>query len=107
MEPPEVFSRAEDPLLPQRCIDSSQAFVSSPAHLWRLGRERPIERVTARADAAPNATRLTLRPPMRRLSVLRQGREVIVKLKSAAPADANLTKDLTWFDGLISLVEKR
>src|SRR5215470_11771247 len=39
--------------------------VSSPAHLARLGRERPIQRVTARADSAPNAKRLTPRPPMR------------------------------------------
>src|SRR5262249_49077382 len=45
--------------------DRSQPFVSSPAHLGRLGRERPIQRVTTRADTAPNAKRLSLRPPMR------------------------------------------
>jgi len=37
-----------------------QALVSNPAHLGRLGRERPIQRVTVRADEAPNAKRLTL-----------------------------------------------
>ena len=36
MQPPEVSSRAEKPL-----VISSQAFVSCPAHLGRLGRERP------------------------------------------------------------------
>jgi hypothetical protein len=39
--------------------------LSYPAHLGRLGRKRSIQRVTTRADPAPNAKRLALRPPMR------------------------------------------
>ena len=41
-------------------IDRSEAFVSSSAHLGRLARERPIERVTGRAHPAPDAKRLAL-----------------------------------------------
>jgi len=44
-------------------IDSPHAFVSCAAHLGRLGRERPIQRVTALAESASNAQRLTLHPP--------------------------------------------
>src|SRR5262245_22072100 len=61
-----MWNRLRPPATPRShcsCSAASTAFVSCPAHLWRLGRERPIERVTARAEAAPNAKRLTLRPP--------------------------------------------
>jgi hypothetical protein len=66
---------AEKPLLLQGCFHRLQAFVSSPAHLGRLGRERPVEGVSPRTDPAPNAKRLALRPPMRclRLESILQG----------------------------------
>src|SRR5262249_35416404 len=65
VEPTNSSGRAKEPLLVKGCIDRSQPFVSSQAHLGRLGGDRPIELVTASADSTPNAKGLALRPPMR------------------------------------------
>jgi hypothetical protein len=43
----------------------------------------------------------------RALAAFRQGRDIIIKLKAAAPTNATLPKDLVWFDGQISAPEKR
>ena len=43
----------------------------------------------------------------RALSAFRQGREIILKLKAAAPSNATLPKDLAWFDGQIGGLQKR
>ena len=43
----------------------------------------------------------------RALPAFRQGRDIIVKLKAAAPSNATLPKDLAWFDGQICALERR
>jgi len=43
----------------------------------------------------------------RALSAFHQGREIILKLKAAAPSNATLPKDLAWFDGQIGGLQKR
>ncbi len=43
----------------------------------------------------------------RALGSFRQGREIITKLKTAAPSNATLPKDLDWFDGQIRALEKQ
>ena len=41
------------------------------------------------------------------LAAFRKGRDIITKLKAAVPSNATLPKDLVWFDGQISALEKR
>jgi hypothetical protein len=41
------------------------------------------------------------------LGAFRQGRDIIIMLKAAAPSNATLPKDLDWFDRQISALERR
>jgi hypothetical protein len=43
----------------------------------------------------------------RALSAFRQGREIILTLKAAAPSNSTLPQDLAWFDGQIGGLQKR
>jgi len=62
MQPLQVSGGAENPLVLKGRIDSSQAFVSCPAHLGRLAWERPIQLAAARAEPTRQCSHLLAAP---------------------------------------------